>query len=222
MKKNIREESLYVILDTAYVASSQLVDVAKKVVDAGCSLIQLRDKESSLSQVLAIGLKIKKVLPPHVIFILNDYVELVQEMGADGVHLGQDDTPVSLARAKLGESTIIGLSTHSYDQALSSKNERVDYIGYGPIFRTKTKPLSAPIGVYDLSLIKQNVFHPVFAIGGLNLTNIDDVMKSGANGITVVSAILESSDFKKTTIDFLKRIRNLKNEQKAYEAKAES
>jgi thiamine-phosphate pyrophosphorylase len=210
--KKISDSQLYVILDTSYAPLERLVGIAKKVVDAGCSLIQLRDKKSSAKDIFKIVTKIKDMLPSQVILILNDYVEIAKETGVDGVHLGQEDMSVSSAREILGTNVIIGLSTHSYQQALFSKKEDLDYIGYGPVFKTKTKPLAEPIGICDLSLIKQHVSHPVFAIGGLNETNVEKVIEAGADGIAVVSAVLESSDVEKATKTLLEKIQFAKKQ----------
>lgn len=210
MKKDIRGKELYVILDTGYIPLPKMAAIAERVVEGGCRLIQLRDKISQLEDILKTGKEIKKVLPSDVIFILNDFVQGALEIGADGVHLGQDDMPVSLARKSLGSEAIIGLSTHSYAQAIASSRESADYIGFGPIFKTKTKPKALPIGIKDLPRLKGEVPHPIFAIGGISEINAEKVISAGANGIAVVSAILESKNIENTVRRLLEKIKGQK------------
>ncbi|MBI1871351.1 MAG: thiamine phosphate synthase [Chlamydiae bacterium] len=207
MKKSIQGKDLYAILDRGYLEPDQMVDVATRLVEGGCELIQFRDKISPLSEVLRWGLKVKAILPFHVVFILNDYVELVKEMGADGVHLGQEDYGIKEARKILGNNLIIGLSTHSKEQAIFSSTQDVDYIGWGPVFKTQTKPKMTPIGLEYLPGVKEKVSHPIFAIGGIDSGNVVEVLEKGADGVAVVSAILKSSDIFKTTSHLLSKIR---------------
>ncbi|MBI1883632.1 MAG: thiamine phosphate synthase [Chlamydiae bacterium] len=214
MKINLAEVSLYVILDTGYLPPQKMLDAAKKVIFGGCRLIQLRDKELPKNKLAPLASAIKKVLPDDAIFILNDFVDLVKEVGADGVHLGQEDMSVSEARRILGSQALIGLSTHSPSQALASMNETVNYIGYGPIYKTKTKPMATPIGVKDISFIKSRVTHPLFAIGGFDEHCIEEALCAGANGITVVSAILESENIEEKVRRFLTQITGIKNHEK--------
>ncbi len=212
IKTPICNQELYVILDTGYISSNQLIRVTKEVIEGGCKLIQLRDKKSSPEDIIKLGKQIKKIAPQDVIFILNDFVHLVKEIGADGVHLGQGDMPVSQARQILGPAAIIGLSTHSYDQAMASRKESVDYIGFGPIFKTKTKPQADPIGIQDIPKITKDLSHMIFPIGGISESNIQEIILAGAKGVCIVSAVLESCDIQATVKSIINIVKKCKDQ----------
>ncbi len=127
-------------------------------------------------------------------FILNDHPELVLESEADGAHVGQDDTSVAEARKLAGEHAIIGKSTHSLAQAVAAQEERPDYIGFGPLFATPTKPDYAPIGLQDIRAVHQLVALPIFCIGGIKRENLPGVVAAGARRVVIVSGILQATD----------------------------
>jgi thiamine-phosphate pyrophosphorylase len=128
------------------------------------------------------------------IFIVNDHADIALAVDADGVHLGQDDLPIEQARKILGPGKLIGISTHSPDQAQEAERRGADYIGFGPIFSTSTKNAGAIQGLANLTVVRQTVAIPIIAIGGIKKDTIKDVVKAGADGVAIISAILSAED----------------------------
>lgn len=143
----------------------------------------------------------------NVIFIINDRVDIAEYLDADGVHLGQRDIPIHFARRILGPKKLIGYSTHSLKEASRISKEDVDYLSIGPIFSTPYKSSLNPLGVkilYELVEVIHN--KPIFAIGGIDLHNIDDIIRTGVSGIAVIRAIMNAEDIRKKIQDFKKRL----------------
>lgn len=202
---------LYGFLDAAYLGTRDPADVACQLLAGGVDIIQLRCKAWNLDDLAAVA---RRVLPltraQGVPLIVNDYVELARRVGADGVHLGQEDLqrmPVSAARALLGAAARIGVSTHSLAQARAAEAMAPDYIGIGPLFATGTKPGVAPIGLATLAAVARQVALPAFAIGGITLHNLAEVMRHGAERAAVVSAILCAPDVARTARAFCTALR---------------
>ena len=153
------------------------------------------------------ALSVRKFTLKHrAAFIINDYVDIALAVNADGVHLGQEDMPIREARKLLGENKIIGISTHSLKQAVDAQRAGADYIGFGPIFKTRTKDAGSPKGIGSLIEIKKHIKIPVVAIGGITIDNVSEVFKSGADAVAVASGIL-SGDIKKNTEGFYQQIK---------------
>jgi len=129
-----------------------------------------------------------------VLFILNDHPELVSDMGADGIHVGQDDLSVEDARSRAGAGVMVGKSTHSLDQAIAAEKEGADYIGVGPIYATPTKPDYVPVGPSLIGQVRAAVRVPQFCIGGINEQTLPEVLAAGAQRVVIVSALLQSTD----------------------------
>lgn len=158
-------------------------------------MIQLRDKVSAKSDVLNSALVLSKILAASdTLFIVNDYIDVALSAKADGVHLGQEDTPIKEARRILGKSKIIGISCHSLPQALKAQREGADYIGIGPVYATPTKPEYKAIGLESLRRLKDKIKIPYFAIGDIHQGNIKDIIANGASRIAVARAILDAKD----------------------------
>ena len=189
---------LYGFLDAAYLGSRDPADVVRQLLAGGVDILQLRAKTWSQEDIAAVARRILPLTRTHrVPLIINDHVELARRVGADGVHLGQEDLqrmPVSAARARLGPSALVGVTTHSLAQARAAAAFAPDYIGIGPLFATGTKPGAAPIGLATLSAVSRQVALPAFAIGGITLRNLPEVIRNDAVRIAVVSAILCASD----------------------------
>ncbi|TSA32185.1 MAG: thiamine phosphate synthase [Verrucomicrobiaceae bacterium] len=184
---------LYGILDLGYVDPANALRMTRLMLDGGVGMIQLRAKTQDIETVRAIALRIAPLChEAGVPFILNDHPQLVAETGANGVHVGQDDMPIAKVRAMIGPEAIIGLSTHSLAQAMDS--EGADYIGFGPLFATPTKPDYKPVGLRDVAEVHRRVSVPIFCIGGIKLENLSEVLAAGAKRAVVVSGILQSSD----------------------------
>jgi len=186
---------LYAIVDTGYVALERIPFVTEQLVLGGVDLIQLRAKKLPLPAIADLGQKMRALIPSHgPIFILNDHPELVAGMGADGIHVGQDDLPVAEARARAGDEVVVGKSTHALDQAIAAEKEGADYIGVGPIYATPTKPDYVPVGPPLIAQVRAAVRLPQFCIGGINEKTLPEVLAAGAQRIVIVSALLQSAD----------------------------
>lgn len=172
---------------------------------AGIRWVQYREKSKSRLELYREATKLRQLTREFsATLIINDYADIAAAVGADGVHLGQDDLPVKHARKLLGEGRIIGVSTHSLDEAIRAEAEGADYIGFGPIFKTTTKEAGPPKGVELLGRVKASVRIPVVAIGGITLGNLDLVLESGADAVAVATAILRGN-IERNTKEFLKK-----------------
>jgi thiamine-phosphate pyrophosphorylase len=162
---------------------------------AGIRFFQYRNKYASRKDIYETALRLSRTArQAGALFVVNDHTDIAVAVDADGVHLGQDDLPIECARKVLRAEKIIGISTHSIEQAQIAQAAGADYIGFGPIFPTATKDAGALQGIATLSAITKSVSLPVIAIGGINHTNIRDVLKTGAPGAAVISAILSTDD----------------------------
>jgi thiamine-phosphate pyrophosphorylase len=167
----------------------------------GVDLVQLRMKDASDEQLIATGRRYADVCAAHgALFILNDRPDLVDAAGADGVHVGQDDVPVSEARTIVGVDRLVGVSTHTPEQVDAAAQLDVDYIGVGPVHATPTKPGRPAVG---LELVRYAAAHasvPFFAIGGINAQNVSAVADAGATRVAVVRALTEARDPERTAV----------------------
>lgn len=198
-------KGLYAIIDNSIRPDLSNIEIAKKVLAGGAQIIQLRGKGLSsrelLEQAREIGLLSRAA---GAIFIVNDRADIALLSGADGVHLGQDDLPISEARKILGKGKMIGISTHSLEQALKAEQEGADYIGFGPVFDTKTKADAEEAkGLQALREVKQRVSIPVIAIGGINLENMGEIIDAGSDGAAVISAIIKAENIEDATRRFM-------------------
>lgn len=191
---------LYGFVDTAYLHGRSPESVAQQLCDGGADLLQLRAKNSSLEDVRRTAQAILPILrQANVGLVINDHLSLAQELGADLCHLGQEDF-FGAGHTHISELTIkdsqlkIGLSTHSPEQAVRALAAGADYIAIGPVYATATKPGVKPVTLEYVRWAASHVNIPWFAIGGINLTNLDDVLAAGAKRICVVSAILNAPD----------------------------
>jgi thiamine-phosphate pyrophosphorylase len=193
--KSIAECRLYGIVDTGYVERGNLLTITSQLLRGGVDIIQLRAKNQTSEEVLEMALELAPICRAAGIpFILNDHPELVREAGADGVHVGQDDLSVAKARHLAGPEAIIGKSTHSLTQAIDAARESPDYIGFGPLFATPTKPDYPPIGTRQITTVHQALTLPIFCIGGIKLSNLPAVLAAGARRVVIVSDLLIAKD----------------------------
>ena len=191
----LREARLYGIVDLGYIAADETERVTRLMLDGGVQVLQLRAKNASAAEVAALARKLAPLCQAaRVPFILNDHPALVAETGADGAHVGQDDLSVAEARALAGPGKLIGKSTHSLAQAAAAQAESPDYIGFGPLFATPTKPDYTPIGIQDITAVHAQVPLPIFCIGGIKRENLTEVLASGARRVVIVSGILQAPD----------------------------
>lgn len=197
-KHLLKKSQLYLILDKPTFGRSSLESIYSAVSKGKIGLIQLRDKKSAKADVLKLAIKLSKRLSrSKTLFIVNDYPDVAVASEADGLHLGQDDLPLKKARKILGPDRIIGISCHSFAQALKAQKDGADYIGIGPVYATATKPEYKPIGLKTLVQLKGKIKIPYFAIGDIGLNNIREVFSAGARRIAVCRAVLKAPDPKK-------------------------
>ncbi|MBI5188120.1 MAG: thiamine phosphate synthase [Nitrospirae bacterium] len=180
------------------------------VLRSGVKWIQYRDKDRTRGEFYNEALMLRRVTRDfNAILVINDHSDIAIAVDADGVHLGQDDLPLKEARRIMGRDRIIGISTHSLEQAIEAERGGADYIGFGPLFHTITKDAGAPRGISMLREVKEKVHIPVIAIGGINLTNLESVLDAGADAIAVATGILKG-DITENTNRFMDIIRKRK------------
>jgi thiamine-phosphate pyrophosphorylase len=173
-------------------SSLKFEDMTRKVLKSGVQWIQHRDKKSSRRQVYQNSVILRQITKgTRAVLTINDYPDIALAADADGVHLGQDDLPLREARKVMGKDTIIGISTHSQEQAVEAERDGADYIGFGPVFHTGTKDAGHPKGIDLLRKIRKEVGIPLVAIGGINLENLVSVFETGVDAVAVASAILK-------------------------------
>lgn len=185
---------LYVILDRQVLAGRDELDIAEQVIQGGASIIQLRDKQSSKAELLPTAQKLKDLCSKsNILFIINDYLDLALAVDADGLHLGQNDLPVKVARQLLPIDKILGGSATTVEQATIIESEGADYIAVGSIYPTRNKETATVVGLERLQQVKQATALPLVAIGGINQDNAAAVTAAGANSVAVINAILEAA-----------------------------
>lgn len=203
---------LYLVTDRELALGRPLTDVVEKALKGGVTMVQLREKKATTRRFLQEVMDVKKILQPYNIpLIVNDRVDIALATDADGVHLGQSDMPWQMARKILGPEKIIGLSIESIKQLEEANSADIDYIGISPVFTTPTKKeLEKGLGIPGTREIASQSRHPAVAIGGINIENVKDVMATGVDGISVVSAICSASDPEASARDLLERIDMIK------------
>ena len=189
------EWKLYVITDRVLSRDRSHVDVIRSAVLGGADVVQLRDNDAPAQVLYREALVLRDLtLAMDVPFIINNSVEVALAVDADGVHIGQDDLPVSAARRLLGRDKMIGVSSHSIDQARIACDEGIDYLGLGPIFPTETKKTQPFVGVGLISEVKSFARIPLVAIGGITEENVTQVFRAGADIAAVISAVVSAED----------------------------
>jgi len=191
---------LYAIIDLGYVAPDDAEEATVQLLRGGADLIQLRGKRQTIARLTDLADQLHG-LTSHagVPLISNDHPEIARDLRAEGVHLGQDDVSIAVAREIVGRECWIGKSTHSVEQAIAAEAEGADYIGFGPLFATPTKPDYQPIGMEDIRRVHELVRIPIFCIGGIKLANLPDVLAAGAQRVVIVSGLLQSADIAAAT-----------------------
>jgi thiamine-phosphate pyrophosphorylase len=203
---------LYGIVDLNYVNAANALRVTEAMLEGDVDLIQLRGKQKSLDELTDLAAELHKITSRSFIpLIVNDHAEIARRLPVEGVHVGQDDDPIAVVREKAGRNVIVGKSTHTLAQAIAAQSEGADYIGFGPIFATPTKPDYKPIGLADIKRVHVDVTLPIFCIGGIKIDNLEQVIAAGARRAVIVSGLLQAEDvaeYARTA----KRLLNLKSE----------
>lgn len=189
---------LYLVTERSILGDKSLEDAVTQAIEGGVGLVQLREKEISTRNFYEIAWELKKVTDKYKVpLIINDRIDVAQAIDAAGVHLGQKDMPLAVARKILGKDKIIGISVENVAEAREAEDGRADYLGVGTVFYTGSKKdINVPIGLEGLREIISNCSLPTVAIGGINDSNIKDVIATGVNGVAVISAILGKKDIK--------------------------
>jgi thiamine-phosphate pyrophosphorylase len=202
------DPTLYVVLDRAAARGRELDDVLAAVIDGGCRMVQLREKETPSGRLLPIAERLlSRARRAGVTFIVNDRVDLAVALGADGVHLGQDDLPPRAARPLLRRGMLLGLSTHSVPQAHAARDAGADYVAVGSMFPTATKPDFELVGPALVRKLRPDIRVPLVGIGGITHDNVAEVIGAGADGVAVISAVCAAPDPAAATRRFLELIR---------------
>jgi thiamine-phosphate diphosphorylase len=195
---------LYVILDRAAARGRDLGTLLEATLAGGCRLVQLREKEWPSGRLLPLAERLReRCQQAGATFIVNDRVDLALAVDADGVHLGQDDLPPAAARPLLRHGMILGLSTHSVEQARAAQAAGGDYVAVGSMFPTGTKPDFELVGPELVTKLRPEIRVPLIAIGGITLDNVAQVVRAGADGVAVISAVCGAPDPQAATRRFL-------------------
>jgi thiamine-phosphate pyrophosphorylase len=195
VKSDIINARLYGIIDLGYIDLADSTHVAESMIEGGVDLIQLRGKTQRIDELAAVAADLHQITgPASVPLIINDYAEIARRISVEGVHVGQDDDSVAIAREKAGRTVIVGKSTHSLEQAAAAQREGADYIGFGPIFATPTKPDYQPVGLTNITQLYLDTSIPIFCIGGIKLDNLPQVIAAGARRAVIVSGLLKATD----------------------------
>ena len=187
--------SLYLVTDRKMLRVRDLGQSIELAIQGGVTLVQLREKSVSTREFLQLALRVKEITSHYRIpLIINDRLDIALAVDADGLHVGQDDLPMLKARELLGSRKIIGVSASTLAEALLAQQQGADYLGVGAVFSTSTKTDASEVSLKQLEIIKKSVTIPVVAIGGINETNLKQVLATGIDGVSVVSAILAKED----------------------------
>jgi thiamine-phosphate pyrophosphorylase len=193
--RNLSDCRLYGILDLSYIDALEVARVTEAMIEGGVDLIQLRGKQKSIEELVDLAAGLHTITSQSSTpLIVNDHAEIARKIPVEGVHVGQDDDSIAVAREKAGHMILVGKSTHSLKQATAAQREGADYIGFGPIFATPTKPDYEPIGLNDIKQVYVDVGLPIFCIGGIKIDNLEQVIAAGARRVAIVSGLLKAPD----------------------------
>jgi thiamine-phosphate pyrophosphorylase len=188
--------SLYLVTDRSLLGNRSLGEAVKEAIEGGTSFIQLREKDIPTRDFYNMALEVKKITDYYKVpLVINDRIDIAQAIDADGVHLGQSDMPLNIARQILGNNKLIGISVENVNEAREAEKNGADYVGVGTVFYTGTKKdINIPIGLEGLRDVCKSINIPKVAIGGINKDNLSGILSTGVDGIAVVSAILGEKD----------------------------
>lgn len=208
-RKDLLNWHLYVITDEVLSRGRSHVEIAKAAIAGGADVIQLRDKTASSRKLYEAALKIRQLTHNSgITFIVNDRLDIALASDADGLHVGQDDLPATAARKLLKPSMILGVSAIILEEAVQAEKDGADYLGVGPVFEARGTKNDAgePLGLELIVKVRQKCSIPIVAIGGINDSNVSEVVRAGAHSVAVISAIVSSEDIAKATTDLKKII----------------
>lgn len=194
--KGAVDYSLYLVTDRGLAGGRAIEQVVSAAVEGGVSVVQIREKECGAAEFLVLACRLRACLEnAGVPLVVNDRVDVALACGAAGVHVGQEDLPCAVVRRLIGDSMLLGVSVATAGQAVAAEKAGADYVSVSPVFPTPTKPdVSDAVGLEGLTEIRRAVRLPVVAIGGINAANAPQVIRAGADGVCVVSAIVAAPD----------------------------
>lgn len=197
--------TLYLLTDRKILKGRDLIRAVEEAIRGGVTLLQLREKEASTREYYELALKMKELTHSFKLpLIINDRLDIALAADADGLHIGQEDLPLTAARKLLGPGKILGLSVSNVQEAMYGEQNGADYLGAGAVYHTGSKDMAEPpIGPEELKRIKDAVSIPVVAIGGIGLSNIHEVKETGVDGVAVISAILGSQEIEGTARELI-------------------
>ena len=200
MKADKQSMLLYAVTDRMWIGERTLSEQVEEAIKGGATFIQLREKTLGYDEFLKEAKQIKEVTDRyHVPFVINDYVKVAVDCGADGVHIGQDDLGIEDVRKLVGPDRIVGVSVQTVEQAIAAEKSGADYLGAGSMFSTSTKMDAEMVTFETLKEICEAVTIPVVAIGGINQSNILELSGTGVDGAAIISAIFAASDIKEAS-----------------------
>ena len=193
--RSLADALLYAIIDLGYVSVENAPAILEKLVAGGIDIVQLRGKNSSLDELSVLAEQLLQLtMSAKIPLIANDHAEIAQRVEVQGVHVGQDDDSIKKVWSQIKRPIVVGKSTHSIEQAVTAEREGADYIGFGPIFSTPTKPDYSPVGLAHIREVHERVSIPIFCIGGIKLSNLPEVIAAGARRVVIVSGLLQAAD----------------------------
>ena len=200
---------LYLITDRKLFSSSDaMLEAIEKALQGGAKAVQLREKDLMTRELLGLAYRMRALTAKYSAkFFVNDRVDIALAVDADGVQLGRKSIPVQAARKASDGRLLVGVSTHSVQEAQQAEADGADFITLGPLYETPSKmQYGRPIGIHLLNEAARNCMIPVFAIGGITIGRIEEVLAQGASGTALISAILTAEDIKKTTEEFVRKL----------------
>jgi len=193
--RSLADALFYAIIDLSYVSAENAPAILEKLLAGGTDIVQLRGKNRSLDELSVLAEQLLQLtMSAKIPLIANDHAEMARRVEVQGVHVGQDDDSIEKVRAQIKRAIVVGKSTHSIEEAVAAEREGADYIGFGPIFSTPTKPDYSPIGLAQIREVHERVSIPIFCIGGIKSENLAQVIDAGAKRVVIVSGLLQAND----------------------------
>ena len=207
----------FILITNRKICGAKLADIISQAIDGGVETVQLREKDLSTVELYILASKIREITREKgANLIINDRVDIALAVDADGVHLGWQSLGIEIVRKMIGHDKLIGFSAHNLQEAEKAENSGADYVTISPIFETANKDyFIEPLGIEKIGKIKEEIAIPVIALGGINENNVSSVLENGADGIAVISAILQSEDSRQSASKLYNEIK--RNESKSEE-----
>ncbi|MCQ2737351.1 MAG: thiamine phosphate synthase [archaeon] len=209
MTNNYVNYKLYLVTDRTNKTDEEFLNIIEEAIKGGVTVVQIREKDADTLEFYNISNKVKEICSKYnVPLIINDRIDIALAIDANGVHIGQSDMPIKIARKLIGNDKILGISAHNLEEATDAEENGADYLGVGAIFSTSTKKDANDVSIDTLKEITSNVDIPTVAIGGINLDNVEKLKDTNISGISVVSAIMNAENPKIASENLLRKIKN--------------